>query len=135
MLGHTPVFHNVQDVAISGDIFRPIYVSQKCIPFSCRSTLPSNTCIFKVACTQRKSRVIPNSGSVVITLEERLVWYAKIRCVLGSIFFAVENKLENHSYFKLLAVKAADVEDVKPLSQYLSPVAEQFIIQLAATYE
>ena len=57
------------------------------------------------------------------------------QCVLGSILFAAGKKLETHSYFKLLAVKAANVEDVKPLSQYLSPVAEQFIVQLVATNE
>jgi len=41
----------------------------------------------------------------------------------GCMLLNAENNIEKHSYFKLLAVKAAIVEDVKTFSQYLSPVA------------
>ena len=43
--------------------------------------------------------------------------------------------LKTHCYFKLLAVKAAIVEDIKTLSQHFFPVAQQSIVQLAATNE
>ena len=43
--------------------------------------------------------------------------------------------VKKHSYFQLLAVKAAIVEDVKTLSQYISPVVQQFIVKQAAINE
>ena len=46
------------------------------------------------------------------------------------ILFNAENNVEKHSYFKLLAVKAAIIEDVEILPHSLSPVAQQCIVQL-----
>jgi len=47
----------------------------------------------------------------------------KLDVCCGCILFNAENNDEKHSYFKLLAVKATIVENVKMLSQYLFPVA------------
>jgi len=59
----------------------------------------------------------------------------KLDVCCGCILFDAENNVEKHSYFKLLAVKVAILEDLKTLSQYLSPVGKQFIVQLAAINE
>ena len=48
----------------------------------------------------------------------------------GCVFFLLNIKLKEDIYFKLLAVKGANVEDVMALSHYRSPVAQQFIVQL-----
>ena len=60
-------------------------------------------------------------------------WQQTLNC--GCILFNAENNIEKHSYFKVLAGNAMIVEDVKTLSQCISPVTQQFIVQLAATNE
>ena len=59
----------------------------------------------------------------------------KLYVYCGYILFNSENNIGKHSYFQLLAIKAAVEVDVKTLSQYLSPIAQQFVVQLAATNE
>ena len=51
----------------------------------------------------------------------------------GCVFFLLKIKLKEQIYFKLLAVKGANMEDVMTLSHYRSPAAQQFIIQLTYT--
>ena len=53
----------------------------------------------------------------------------------GCILFNTEINVEKHSYFKLLAVKAAIVEDVKTLSQKSSTVAHHLTVEVAAKIE
>ena len=47
----------------------------------------------------------------------------KLDACCGCIIFNVENSVEKYGYFKLLAVKATIIEDVKTLSQHASHVA------------
>ena len=48
------------------------YVSRRCLPFSCRTPIPSIVCMFQVG-QEGRSRVIPNSGFFLITLEQSLI--------------------------------------------------------------
>ena len=53
----------------------------------------------------------------------------------GCILLNTEKNIENHSYLKLLAVKAAIVEEVKTVPQNLSTVALHLIVELAIKIE
>ena len=73
----------------------------------------------------------PNSGSVMINLEQSLtmalVCQNYMTCA-DVYYFTLKTMLKTHSYFQLLAVKAAIVEDAKTFAKYLSPVRQQFIV-------
>ena len=57
-----------QDKDMSGVIFLGIIYHED-MSFSCRSTILSNNCMFKMFCTQRKLSVITDSDFVTTTLE------------------------------------------------------------------
>jgi len=42
----------------------------------------------------------------------------------ADVYYLMPNTMLKNSYFKLMAVKAAIVEYIKTLSQYLSPFAQ-----------
>ena len=70
---HTYVFHNMQHMAISGDIFPLNDVSRRCMNSFLQVNQPEH-CVHVQSGLYPKEvkRVTPNSGSVMITFEQSL---------------------------------------------------------------